>query len=407
TELANWPDIPAVNESLLTTEEATHDDVDTGLVTFDDSKMSKFKILSYKITTLLARAGSASLKSVKAIAQLTKRYLLPVTKLIINKLDLARRKYSLIFYLSATFIVVSALFIAIALYYTHTNKKLIKHQEQQIETGTLIKQRFLELSRQYPNLQFKRNSNEIGYEISGVVPDDKALQKVYNTFQTIKSQINYHLITAPQAIKKIEQILANYQINNVQTQFDGQEMVLSGVVANFNNLNNAEIEISNQLTMINLDSSNVFDQTLVLQDLNTAITGFDGQIKVDYDFAKQPPMVTINGYLDKDDVAKLDKQLGEFKQKYPIIQVNLSIKNILKALPFKIYTVYTGDPAFIMTDSGQRIFVGGSINGFHLSKITDTQIVFTGKVPLVLNIDNVLNDSGASHEFAPSANTGG
>jgi len=86
--------------------------------------------------------------------------------------------------------------------------------------------------------------------------------------------------------------------------------------------------------------------------------------------------------------------LNKLQDKYKnVVLFKLDIKDALDALPIKIDKISVdGDASYIVTNTGQYIYIGGEIGGFKLISISPQKIVFSGKFNLEIPIDAIINN---------------
>ncbi|AMG56674.1 type III secretion system inner membrane ring subunit SctD [Pantoea vagans] len=90
--------------------------------------------------------------------------------------------------------------------------------------------------------------------------------------------------------------------------------------------------------------------------------------------------LTLSGNLSDDDNQRLQRMMRNFYHHY---DVRLVIHNRTSAvsakLPFKIVQITSGAHANIVTDSGQRMFIGDEVNQLRLVAINNDSIEFAGR----------------------------
>ena len=88
----------------------------------------------------------------------------------------------------------------------------------------------------------------------------------------------------------------------------------------------------------------------------------------------------ISGHLDKEKQNILNRMISRFKSEQNIkAPINNEVKSAFSSLPFEIVQVTSGRYGNIVTQSGDRLFVGDQLEGYQLVAIQDHQLVFTGK----------------------------
>ncbi|NDC10177.1 MAG: EscD/YscD/HrpQ family type III secretion system inner membrane ring protein [Oxalobacteraceae bacterium] len=91
------------------------------------------------------------------------------------------------------------------------------------------------------------------------------------------------------------------------------------------------------------------------------------------------PEFTLRGNLSEDEIQRWEAVLTQFSEEFgQILPIRAMISIQQKRPPINVQTVVGGSMPFVMTDTGQRIGVGGETNGHTISAIRDDEIVFDG-----------------------------
>lgn len=91
------------------------------------------------------------------------------------------------------------------------------------------------------------------------------------------------------------------------------------------------------------------------------------------------PEFTLRGNLTEEEIQRWENLLIQFTEEYgQILPIHAMISLQQKRPPINVQTVVGGSMPFIITDTGQKIGVGGEINGHTISAIRDDEIVFDG-----------------------------
>lgn len=264
-------------------------------------------------------------------------------------------------------------------------KKNIRNQQQ-------IKQLFFNLPSKYSNLSI--NTTPDGkIEVYGLINDEKQNLYLSTYFKDYKASVKLDLVTIPQALAKVKQIIAQSNLNNLVATVNPStlQLQLSGLITSPDKLNDLEILISNEIPEISsINADQVFDITQFDSDLSAITDLFPQRLTVKH----QDKQLDISGYLTDSEKQLFETKIASFKQKYQtIVSVTTKIQDLLSILPFKIYTIYNGDHPYLVTSDGTKVFVGGTIAGFTLSNITDQQITLKGKFTIILNIMQIMNNN--------------
>ena len=310
------------------------------------------------------------------------------------KIKPAIKKYLLI--LMVTFLLMTGCIVYISLSASNTQFSTTNDTSQL----DLLNKQVDKLPEKYADLILTNEGNNI--TISGVVAstgDIDFIKHYFANFKTLK--ITYKLITYPEAKNIITTILNKYNLKNIIINYDSNQgsLALSGVIDNYDKLSDAEIDINNGLPSgVDVNTSELFDSTVVTKDFLSYISflGKD-QLSITYDYSV--PVINADGYLDDKTLIQLQVKINEFKNKYSVITVNLNISKLAQVLPFQISMVYAGSPAYIVTSTGEKVFVGGTIKGLTLVSVSNTTVQFMGKYPIVINLQDL--DSWGNSVPAP------
>lgn len=88
----------------------------------------------------------------------------------------------------------------------------------------------------------------------------------------------------------------------------------------------------------------------------------------------------ISGQLSDKDKSKLERMLSRFlAQHNPHFSIDNQTILISKTLPFKLVSIVSGPFGHVITDTGERVSIGGYFQGYHLTEVSNNRIVFTGQ----------------------------
>ncbi|MDR3431845.1 MAG: FHA domain-containing protein [Rouxiella aceris] len=94
----------------------------------------------------------------------------------------------------------------------------------------------------------------------------------------------------------------------------------------------------------------------------------------------------VKGNLSKEEFSIVQRIINKIQQaKDPRYQIKNETHIYQPELPFKIVQISLGSSPNIVTDTGQRIFIGDEIAGLRLMTITDTQVEFAGDESIKVN----------------------
>jgi type III secretion system YscD/HrpQ family protein len=93
----------------------------------------------------------------------------------------------------------------------------------------------------------------------------------------------------------------------------------------------------------------------------------------------QQPEFSLRGTLSEEEMQRWERVLLEFSQEFGrLLPIRASISVQQRRPPVDIQTVVGGPMPFIITESGQRISVGGQANGHTVTAIRDNEVIFDG-----------------------------
>lgn len=264
-------------------------------------------------------------------------------------------------------------------------------QQLPTESATKMSKELTKIHSLYPNLVIKPLKNSI--LLTGAIKNDQIFKNI-KTILKNKSMVKFNLFIFNDSIVNLRQVLQNNSLNNLIIYFDddSQTVAFKGIIEDMNKLNDAEIQIANTYPAIGqIDTSNVF----ISNDINNALNKITNQIDSSHnltittDYTKY--IINISGYLSTSDIALLHSQISQFKQQFDnLLSVNINVQDTSQAIPFSISATSSGDQGYIITGNGQTVYVGGTIAGLTLEKVTNEEVVFKGKFLIVLKLNDML-----------------
>ncbi|MET3056239.1 type III secretion protein [Serratia marcescens] len=101
--------------------------------------------------------------------------------------------------------------------------------------------------------------------------------------------------------------------------------------------------------------------------------------------SKQGGDLLLSGELSKPQMVVFERMMVRFYAHYgSAAPVKSAVRLQEKKLPFRIVQITTGSRANIVTEDGQRIFIGDEVAGLRLAAITADRIEFSGRDPLTV-----------------------
>jgi type III secretion protein D len=88
----------------------------------------------------------------------------------------------------------------------------------------------------------------------------------------------------------------------------------------------------------------------------------------------------LEASLDDEDRLRLERALEAFNAEYkPRFPITVKVLNLANFLPFKVTQIVSGKMAGVITEDGQRFFVGDTVDGYRLVSVQGNKAVFDGK----------------------------
>ncbi|WP_380184343.1 FHA domain-containing protein [Kalamiella sp. sgz302252] len=110
--------------------------------------------------------------------------------------------------------------------------------------------------------------------------------------------------------------------------------------------------------------------------------GLTPGVKIDMDKGR----LILNGELSKERLQILDRMLTRFQAQYSVLPQLVNHTRLRSAkLPFRIVQITTGKRANVVTDGGERLFIGDQVGDLRLVAITSSEIEFAGREHIKVN----------------------
>lgn len=93
----------------------------------------------------------------------------------------------------------------------------------------------------------------------------------------------------------------------------------------------------------------------------------------------QQPEFTLRGNLNEDEMRRWESLLLDFSSEFGgLLPIRATVAVMQRQPPVNIQTVISGPMPFVITDTGQRLSIGGETNGHTISAIRDNEVIFDG-----------------------------
>lgn len=110
--------------------------------------------------------------------------------------------------------------------------------------------------------------------------------------------------------------------------------------------------------------------------------GLTPGVKIDMDKGR----MILNGELNKDQLQILERMLVRFQTQYSVMPKLVNNTRARNAkLPFRIVQITTGKRANVVTDAGERLFIGDQVDELRLVAITSSEVEFAGREHIKVN----------------------
>lgn len=94
----------------------------------------------------------------------------------------------------------------------------------------------------------------------------------------------------------------------------------------------------------------------------------------------------LKGELNKEQLQILERMLVRFAAQYNVVPKLVNTTRLRSAkLPFRIVQITTGKRANVVTDAGQRLFIGDQVKDLRLVAITSSEVEFAGSEHIKVN----------------------
>lgn len=101
--------------------------------------------------------------------------------------------------------------------------------------------------------------------------------------------------------------------------------------------------------------------------------------------SRQGERLLLSGTLNKAQMSVFNRMMTRFYARYSAsAPVKSAVRPLEKKLPFRIVQIATGARANIVTDEGDRLFIGDQIGDLRLVAITDDRVEFSGRDPITV-----------------------
>lgn len=314
-----------------------------------------------------------------------------IRKFIVSFIRYAHKNYRMQFYASISIILILLVITIISVRYVKKENLITTLNQDSLQQSRDIRKVFSELPNKYANLSLRQNNNY--FLLTGLVYNNNDLLELKTYFKHYLTSIKIQVLTVDQAVLIIKNIANTYNISPFTVDYDklNQELVISGITTgDSTKINDFQIEVSNQLSGVPNLKFAIYNKDQILQELNDKLQLQSKYLELHESASVVRPQLLISGYLTTKQLSSFNESVEALRLKYKsVLDINLNIKNSLSALPFKIYSVYTGSPAYITTLSGDVVYIGGEIGGFKLVSITDKKIIFNGKMPLEIPLTQI------------------
>jgi type III secretion system YscD/HrpQ family protein len=261
----------------------------------------------------------------------------------------------------------------------HSDNELVVQNTESNASGTLSER----LTEAFPGREIRVTSRNGGVLQVTAYASDKAManrmqmliRKYDNTAVTQIYQDDAMLESATTVVQKYRQegTRAMVQIVDLKNGVPNLRGVVVSKVARDELLENLRSAVPG-LRSVDASLQTTEELPSLLSDrLNVADLSKKFQI-----LSKQPEF-TVRGNLTEEELRRWEKLLVQFDEEFgQLLPIRAMITVQQKRPPINIQTVVSGAMPFVITDTGQRLGVGGEANGHTITAIRDDEVIFDG-----------------------------
>ncbi|MFN8770321.1 MAG: hypothetical protein ACK5Z5_00585 [Neisseriaceae bacterium] len=301
------------------------------------------------------------------------------------------QKFGIWSYIITGSVLVLLLAFIIIIYQFRSQSISDNNQLNSIYIEQSIKEELAKLPKKYANLKCSKAENK--FLISGIVVGNYDSGELSSHFKPWLPRIKFQVLEFDTVKKNILKILADNQVVVPKVGFNDNldTISVSGIIGNGKSFDDIAIAISNQYPMLgDMDTSKIYLASDIDSQIDNLVKSITNQIDIQKDYTKG--IINFNGYLTTDQQIQVESKIAIFNKVHSgVVKIASNFQNILKALPFAINEVYTGNTPWLATDDGVKLYLGGTYKGITLLSIDKDKITFKGKSTFVILLNQLLS----------------
>ena len=285
--------------------------------------------------------------------------------------------------------------LIIVMHHSEKNDKnmklaLIGHSDKFFTIRKKIQDIITKLPDNY-HIRLESGSLKGTFSLSGVVLSRKDIRFIHKRFIKYNKLIEYNIVIFRNIIDLVREILIKHNLDNMTIRFDkpSGRIRLFGVVHSMDLLYNAEIDISDTLSLDDINVDSVFLDSEVSKQLHNIVEQpeYVEKISLIENYANR--ICYIRGYLSNKELDQFNRELVLLKDKFAVaLKIVEDIKDRSKLLPFKISVINTSSTPYIVTTNGVTLYPGGTYMGITLISITNNKIIFKGLITIAISLSD-------------------
>jgi len=216
--------------------------------------------------------------------------------------------------------------------------------------------------------------------VSGYLPTQQRLKAFQTALADISPSATAHIFVEDdlraQTQQLLEQRLPQGSMLHVENMGGGR-LRLKGAIADENSLQELTRALLEEVPGLRELNPEVLFATQLRQRFRDRLeeAGLARQLRITSD---NPEMV-LNGQLTDEQTVLWEQMLVRFNQEYGnALPIRASIGRISRRLPIGVRVIVSGPTPYIITDQGERVNLGSTINGLTLVSVRDGEVVFEG-----------------------------
>lgn len=215
------------------------------------------------------------------------------------------------------------------------------------------------------------------FVLSGYLATDQDMADLIDALAKLHIKLDLRLFTEASIVNAANHILRTSQLPIKAMSLGMGRVQLIGAAPNYESIDTLTQKMVNTIDGLRGIDSDVLIGDQLLSKLRQMIVdrGLAGKVALTMNNGE----AVVNGALDIREMAQWEQLMAEFVSTYGnILPIRASFPPTSNMLPFRVLSAFSGEIPFIVTDNGQKVTLGGRIQGYTLVNVTDQEIVFDG-----------------------------